>query len=301
MIKWQPTANLDNIRQRAAVYQKIRDFFTARDVLEVETPLLSPYGVTDIHTASIRAGDGFLQTSPEYAMKRLLATYPCSIFQICKAFRQDERGSKHRPEFTMLEWYRVGFDHHQLMDEMDDLLQTILGCEKAERLSYAEVFRQYLSIDPLHCSLYDCLNLLDHAVSLDDKDAALSLLMGEKIEPQLGQSRPIFIFDYPHTQAALAKISDKNPLVAERFEVYFKGIELANGFHELTDAREQKNRFLQEQRYREENNLPLVKIDPQFIAALEHGLPNCAGVALGLDRLLMLLTHADSIDQVIAF
>lgn len=300
-MNWQPTASVEALKQRAVLYQKIRQFFAERDVLEVETPLLSPYGVTDIYTENIKAGNLFLQTSPEYAMKRLLARDKRCIFQISKAFRVDECGSKHQPEFSLLEWYRVNYNHHQLMDEVDELLQLTLNCDQADRYTYQTIFQAYLDLDPLNCNLSDCLKRIKSPIEFDDKEAALSLLMGEIIEPQLGKQRPVFITDYPASQAALARLSKNNPLVAERFEVYYRGIELANGFHELNDAKAQQQRFLQDQALRAERGLPFREIDPRLIAALQHGLPDCAGVALGIDRLLMLMLGSQTITDVISF
>lgn len=307
-IDWQPTASLEALHLRARVYQKIRAFFAARDVLEFESPLLCRFGVTDPHTQNIAAGDFFLQSSPEYAMKRAVAAWRKSIFQICKAFRQEEHGNRHRCEFTLLEWYRVGFDHHQLMDEVNALLQNLLACQTAERYCYQAIFRRYLKLDPLYCTLDNCLDkLAEYKVDLSStaqittKDTALALLMSHLIEPQLGKERPVFIYDYPSTQAALAKTDPKNPLVAQRFEVYINGIELANGFNELTDANEQKARFLMDQQQRQQQGLPAMEIDPYLLAALEHGLPKCAGIALGIDRLLMLMHQTTEIRKVISF
>ncbi len=298
---WRPSASWDALHARAKLYRNIRDFFSARGVLEVETPLLARYGVTDIHTETLGAGDGFLQTSPEYAMKRLLAAYRQSIFQICKAFRQEECGSKHHPEFTLLEWYRIDYDHHQLMDETDVLLQRLINCKAAERHSYQAIFQQYLGIDPLTCSLTDCLTRLQDNIDITDKDTALSLLMNRHIEPQLGRECPVFIYDYPSSQAALARISPHDKRVAQRFEVYIHGIELANGFYELNDATEQQQRFAQDQLYRQQQQLPYMEMDTDLLAALEHGLPNCAGIALGIDRLLMVMCGKDNIGDVMSF
>jgi lysyl-tRNA synthetase class 2 len=248
----------------------------------------------------------YMQTSPEFHMKRLLAAGMGSIYQINKAFRTDEQGRFHNPEFTMLEWYRVGFNHHQLMDEMDELLQLVLAVPQAIRLTYAEVFEEFCGLNPHIASIHE---LRDAAKQCDlkvndlgnDKDDWLFLLMSHIIEPQLGKSVPVFIYDFPASQAALAKIQTSHIPVAERFEVYFKGIELANGFHELTNAEEQKKRFLQDIEEREQKNLPVVPLDDYFIEALSSGLPNCAGVALGIDRLIMLACQCSSIDEVISF
>ncbi len=317
---WQPTASLANLQLRAQVLRTIREFFVKRNVLEVETPLLSHATVTDIHlhslaTAYHQPGESntfgecfYLQTSPEFAMKRLLAAGSGSIYQICKAFRDQEKGRQHNGEFTILEWYRPGFDHHQLMDEMDQLLQTVLSVSAAQRLSYAQAFQHYLAIEPHGANvnaLQQCAQQhgIDVVVGLahDDRDAYLSLLMTHLIEPQLGQQAPTFIYDYPVSQAALAKIRQGEPSVAERFEVYVKGVELANGFHELTDSAEQRHRFEADLQQRREKDLPKVVMDERLLAALKHGLPACAGVALGIDRLVMLAAQSHALDNVMSF
>jgi len=313
---WRATASLENIQQRALLYAKIRQFFHDRNVLEVETPVLSHYGITDVYLENIyahyRSGlkqeTAFLQTSPEYAMKRLLADGVGSIFQICKSFRNDEKGKFHNPEFTMLEWYRLDFDHHDLMQEVDAFLQFTLQCQPAKFLSYENIFFEYLKLNPHFCSLSECLDLIEkYKIHLSssakniDIDTALQLLMSHIIEPNLGFEVPIFIYDFPSSQAALAKISPQNPQIAHRFEVYMQGMELANGFHELTDADEQLQRLQRDQTERELLGLNSMEIDSRFIAALEEGLPECAGVALGIDRLLMILTQEKDINNVITF
>lgn len=305
---WQPTASIDTLRIRANTLKKVRNFFAERDVLEVETPLLSPYTVTDpyLHSLWLSNKKGYLQTSPEYAMKRLLAAGSGSIYQICKAFRDDEQGRRHNSEFTMLEWYRVGFDHHRLMDEMDDLLQVILQCNKAMRIPYRQLFQQQIDIDIASISVEELQAFAEHKqVRIDasdlDKDTWLDILLSHLIEPQLGLTEPCFIYDYPASQSALAKVRQEDYPVAERFEVYINGIELANGFHELLDAKEQQQRFITNQQQRLQLGLPSIEIDPAFIAALESGLPACAGVALGFDRLMMVLAGKDTIAEVMAF
>ncbi len=304
---WQPTAKLNALKARAEILRQVRQFFQSRGVLEVQTPQLAQHTVTDaeLHSFSVdHSPRYYLQTSPEYAMKRLLAAYGHDIFQISKAFRNDEQGQYHNPEFSMLEWYRVGFDHQQLMDEMDELLQQILFCSKAQRHTYAELCQQWLSIDCHQCGRDELLNSLRqqkidvHNVSeLSDKHC-LQLLFSQAIEPNLGQDSPAFVYDFPANQAALARLSSDQHPVAHRFEVYFKGVELANGFYELTNRQEQQERFLQDLHGRGDTDLSM---DPYFLAALEHGLPDCAGVALGLDRLIMLATGAREISEVIAF
>jgi elongation factor P--(R)-beta-lysine ligase len=296
------------LTQRATLYRKIRHFFDERAVLEVETPLLCSHSVTDPYIDSFQCDDRYLQTSPEYAMKRLLAQGAGAIYQICKAFRREEAGSQHNPEFTMLEWYRVGFDHHQLMDEMSDFLQATIGSATAVKISYQDAFMQHLQINP-HTASCDALASTASKAGLKisdtglikDSDTWLQLLMSHSIEPHLGFDAPCFIYDYPATQASLSKIRQDTPPVAERFELYIKGVELANGFHELTDATEQKNRFEANRAQRKKEGLADIAIDPYFINALETGLPDCAGVALGLDRLLMIQSKATNIQELISF
>jgi lysyl-tRNA synthetase class 2 len=249
----------------------------------------------------------YLQTSPEFAMKRLLCAGSGAIYQICKSFRNEEAGRFHNPEFTMLEWYRPGFDHLQLMTEMDELIQMVVGCDTAERVTYQDVFKQYLGYCPLTATLADIKSLASQygyaelAANENNKDTLLMLLFSQHIEPNIGQNRPCFVMNFPASQAALARISPSDPLVAERFELYFQGLELANGFHELTDGPEQLRRFKQDNTKRQSMGLDVMPIDKNFIEAINFGLPACAGVALGVDRLLMLALKATEIDQVIAF
>jgi lysyl-tRNA synthetase class 2 len=311
-LQWRPTASITRLKQRNQILSHIRTFFAERDVWEVETPLLGHSTASDPHIASLTVPVGhetrYLQTSPEFAMKRLLAAGSGSIYQLSKAFRSEEIGRLHRVEFTMLEWYRVGFDHHQLMDEIDALLQRILNTSSAERVTYRDVFKHYLDIDPLladgaaleKCAREKGIKDLKNPHPAD-LDFWRHLLMGYFIEPHLGKDRPLFMTDFPVSQAALAKIRDGNPPVAERFEVYVRGIELANGYHELSDAAEQKRRFLADNQRREALQLPQIPPDEYLLAALSHGLPECAGVALGIDRLMMLALGADSIEEVMGF
>lgn len=299
---WQPTASIASLKQRAAIIKRIRDFFQSREVWEVETPLLSCASIPDPNIPSFALANGlYLQTSPEFAMKRLLAANSGDIFQICKAFRHDEVSKTHNPEFTMLEWYRVGFDHHQLMDEMDALLQTLLNTNKpADRLTYQAVFEKTLAINP-HTTSTDELKQCaeQHALSIEGtltKDEWLDVLFTHLIQDALQDVT--FIYDYPASQAALARINNG---VAERFEVFAKGHELANGFHELADANEQRSRFENDLSKRETLGLSPLPIDKNLLAALEQGLPDCAGVALGIDRLIMLMLDLKHIKDVLSF
>jgi lysyl-tRNA synthetase class 2 len=320
---WRPTASMENLRARADVLARIRGFFADRAVLEVETPLLASAPVTDLHLAALSteyrgpSSDGgrrlWLQTSPEFAMKRMLAAGSGPIYQLCKAFRDGEAGSRHNPEFTILEWYRPDWDHQRLIDEVVDLLLVVLGNggrgesgRAGEKMTYAEAFRRHVGLDPHIASVAE---LRDRASSLierppdlaDDRDGWLDLLLSHVIEPTLGWEGPAVIHEYPASQAALARVRPGPPPVAERFEVWVRGVELANGYHELTDAAEQRRRFAIDLETRRAAGLPDVPIDERLLAALAHGMPACAGVALGVDRLVMLATGADSIDEVIPF
>ncbi|MCF6324208.1 MAG: EF-P lysine aminoacylase GenX [Gammaproteobacteria bacterium] len=316
---WRPTASIENVRLRAELLARTRQFFAARDVLEVETPLLSVATASDPHLQSFVTrynGPGlppdtlfYLQTSPEAAMKRLLAAGSGSIYQVCKAFRDGESGTHHNPEFTMLEWYRVGFDHFTLMDEVEALVKTLLDLDcEFEKMSYQAIFERYLGLDPHRAPLDDlmrCAN--DSGISIDlneietERDGWLDLLMSHLIEPHLGQSAPLFIYDYPASQAALAKVRPGEVALAERFELYITGVELANGYHELCDDDEFSRRFEQDTLQRKNNGGFVPGINHRLSAALESGLPESAGVALGFDRLLMLAAGRDSISGVVIF
>lgn len=308
-IDWQPTATQHILKKRAHILKAIREFFQERHVLEVETPLLCQHTVTDIHIESFALQTEletlYLQTSPEFAMKRLLAAGSGDIFQISKAFRKEEQGRYHQAEFTLLEWYRIGFTHHDLMDEMDALLSYILHCAPAKRLRYAALFQQYLAIDPGTCDISQLKAIAQahHITPLDsdNKDFWLSLLLNHLIEPKLSPNQPTFIYDYPANQAALAQIREGNPPLAERFEVYVGPQELANGFHELRDPEEQRLRFEKDLAQRAQQGKSRPPIDERFLAALQQGLPPCAGVALGIDRLVMLVTQQDHIQKVMSF
>jgi lysyl-tRNA synthetase class 2 len=308
---------MEQLRQRAALITSIRQFFAERQVMEVDTPAMSHATVTDIHLHTFQTefvgpgyADGsklFFMTSPEFHMKRLLAAGSGCIYQINKAFRNEENGRHHNPEFTMLEWYRIGFDHHALMDEMDELLQLVLKSGAAERMTYQQAFIDVLGVCPLEGSMQELkvvatkLGLSDIAEPEEDRDTLLQLLFSIGVEAKIGQQVPAFVYDFPASQAALAKINPQDNRVADRFEVYFKGIELANGFHELDNPKEQLARFEQDNAKRLEMGLKPQPIDYHLIGALEAGLPDCAGVALGVDRLIMLALGCDHIDQVTAF
>lgn len=310
---WSPACSLETLKLRARVLQDIRDFFVRLGVLEVETPVLSAAATTDPQIDSFVTRDGqgrprYLHTSPEFPMKRLLAAGAGSIYQVCRVFRQGESGRYHNPEFTLLEWYRLGFDHHRLMDEMVELLARLfdIGRPPVIRMSYAEAFERLAGIDP-HAADVDILAgcARQHGIELQNpaqltRDQWLDLLISEVVSPRFLSDALTFIYDYPASQAALARVRPGAPPVAERFELYWGHLELANGFHELSDAAEQRHRFEQDviTRQAEGRGVPM---DENLLQALEAGLPGCAGVALGLDRLLMAISGAGHIDQVLAF
>ncbi len=315
---WRPTASIEKLRLRAAMFKRIRAFFDAREVMEVETPILSNATVSDIYLKSFEThyvgpGTGregkklFLQTSPEFAMKRLLAAGSGPIFQFARSFRNEEAGRYHNPEFTMLEWYRPGFDHHDLMEEMKALLMEILWVSDCDKMTWQHAFIKYTNTDPLDAN-FDTLKALArrHSSIADladkcDYNELLQIIFSTLVEPQIGKEQPCFIYNFPASQAALARICPDDPRVAERFEVYFKGVELANGFHELTDSDEQRRRFIKDNEYRAANNLSVNPVDENLLDALTAGMPACAGVALGMDRLFMLFAQLPSIAEGISF
>jgi lysyl-tRNA synthetase class 2 len=311
-INWQPTSTLENLRFRAEVLHRIRRFFSQKEVLEVETPTLSRASALDPHLYSLRTKllnnqTLYMQTSPEFAMKRLLAAGSGSIYQIAKAFRDDEIGQRHNPEFTLLEWYRLDFNHHQLMDEVAEFLHQVGGFKQTIRKSYQAIFYEHVQIDPFVASvplLEQCAitqGITPHDLADADKDTWLHLILSHVIEPKLGNDNPVFIYDFPASQAALSKIRHETYPVAERFELFIHGMEIANGFNELTDAKEQRSRFLIDLEHRNRLGLPTLPMDEYLLAALDHGLPECAGVALGIDRLLMAMTRTKYIKEVMSF
>ena len=314
-IKWQPTAPIENFLKRAKIIKNIRQFFADRGVLEVETPVLSEFSVTDVHLSTFQTQflppferetkPLYLMTSPEYHMKRLLVAGSGAIYQLCKVFRNEEAGKRHNPEFTMLEWYRPYFDMYRLINEVDDLLQEILDCEPAESFSYQFVFQTYVGLDPLSATKAQLVEKArKHGFQCDDdenRDTLLQFLFSEIVEANIGKERPTAVYHFPSTQATLAQVSSEDHRVAERFEFYYKGLELANGFHELDDTKEQIRRFNADNVEREKMGLPLQALDTRFLASLEAGMPDCSGVALGVDRLVMIALGAEHIRDVIAF
>lgn len=315
---WRPSAELAVLRARARMLARLRAFFAGRDVLEVETPALGNAGVTDPHltnpvTTCRLPGDHaprrlYLQTSPEYAMKRLLAAGSGAIYQVGKAFRGDEAGRYHNPEFTLIEWYRPGLDYAAIMAETAALVAEVTGRSEPEaRLSYSEAFRRHAGIDPLRAPLPVIMERAATAgIRVSEpgrlqRDAWLDLLLSHLVAPRLGGDRPTFLTEFPASQASLARILPGDPAVAARFELFIEGIEVANGFEELTDAGEQRQRFEEDNRRRTEAGLPEMPIDSRLLAALEAGLPECSGVALGFDRLVMITLGLPSLRHAIAF
>ncbi|NOZ21743.1 MAG: EF-P lysine aminoacylase GenX [Planctomycetes bacterium] len=325
-----PTASLENLHLRADLLKAVRRFFDKRGYLEVETPLISAEATVDPNLipfvtewippgrAAERGERRYLQTSPEFAMKRLLAAGATAIFQITRAFRNGEQGRLHNPEFTIVEWYRVGDTYHEQMDEAEELVRTVFAVcsadfspfqERAEaltangpfaRTSYQEAFQRHAGFNPLKIDPTELPQMASShdiiappGLSVDDRDGWLNFLLAERVEPELGQDRPEFLYDYPASQAALARIRPGDPPVAERFELYIRGIEICNGYHELTDADELRRRIREEW-----ENVPM---PTRLVEAMEAGLPACSGVALGFDRLVMVAAGASSLDEVIAF
>jgi lysyl-tRNA synthetase class 2 len=314
---WRPTASLAMLRRRAEALYLVREFFRARKVLEVETPALVNAPVSDVNLASARvtlAGREdaplYLHTSPEYAMKRLLASGCGDIYQVCHVYRAAERGRQHNPEFTMIEWYRLGFSLEDLMREVADLVRGLLGRGvelPLEFLSYREALQRHAGVDPLAGDIEPlqraaCDLGLDEAhASSASRDELLDLIVGARVGPALGANTLTFVHRYPASQAALAQLDAADPRLALRFELYHRGVELANGYHELASGAEQRLRFSADQAARRARGQPAVAIDELLLAALDAGLPDCAGVALGFDRVMMLAAGATHIDEVLAF
>jgi lysyl-tRNA synthetase class 2 len=314
-MSWRPTATLSALRQRAAMLKEARQFFEQRGVLEVETPVLSAAAVSDPQIESLATQIAglperrYLCPSPEYPMKRLLAAGSGDIYQICKVFRDAERGRWHNPEFTMIEWYRVGLDDAALMDEVEALIGQLLSPGRvlgaAERLNYAAALQRHAGVDAFRSSDAELLEAArHHGVHCDadlDRDAKLDLLMGLIVGPRLGRGNPCFVCDYPASQAALARLKPGLPRVAARFELYLDGLELANGFHELVQPEEQRARFTQDLALRAARGQMQPPLDEHLLAALGEGMPDCAGVALGFDRLVAIALGKDRLADAMAF
>jgi lysyl-tRNA synthetase class 2 len=316
---WAPSTNWDVLRLRADLLRRTRAFFDQRGFLEVETPLLSADTVVDRHLDplavtlphDVRRPDAgrrlWLQTSPEFAMKRLMAAGAEAIYQITRAFRAGESGPLHNPEFTIVEWYRAGDSMADGIELLSALAEGLLSAGPAERLSYRDAFLQFAKIDLLTCAtaqLSDAAKTRRHPAPAqlgDDRDAWLDFLLSELVAPNLGLERPAIIFDYPASQAALARVCDDDPRVAERFELFFRGVELANGYHELLDADELRRRNAVANALRIADGKPALPEDSRLLAAMDHGLPACTGMALGFDRVVMLAAGATSLAEVMPF
>jgi lysyl-tRNA synthetase class 2 len=326
-----PSASFAALEQRAELLRRLREFFHKRGFLEVETPLVADEVIPELHIDPLRLGDcplflsardkpsddqiqekgtvplasWWLQASPELHMKRLLAAGAKAIFQVTHSFRAGERGKLHNPEFTIVEWYRVGDDMQTGINLVDELMQSLLGTPPASRTSYAEAFEMHAGVNPHTASLEELASQLEAPAGMNrgDRDEWLNLILATRVEPQLGRDRPEIIYHYPATQASLAKTvtNAAGYEVAERFELYYRGIELANGYHELSDATEQRRRFEAVNAARVADGRPALPLPESLLAALEHGLPDCTGCALGFDRLAMLAAGAASIEEVVAF
>lgn len=311
-IGFTPAATINTLKARAQVLAAIRAYFLQHNVTEVDVPALGRFSVTDVHLAAlaVEVGDStqYLQTSPEFYMKRLLAAGMGDIYSLGKAYRADESGSRHRPEFTMLEWYRCGFDDAALMADIAGLLQAVGVSQTIKQVAYGEVFERITGLNPHTAGEQGDDSLAQYALQHFDaawpntpKSTWLDLIFSQHIEPTF--LKPTLVFDFPACQCALAKIANNSAgqKVAKRFELYWQGLELANGYWELTCAQEQRARFEQDNTIRITQGLQPITPDPHFIAAMEHGLPECAGVALGIDRLLMCLLQEKDIAAVMPF
>ena len=314
---FRPAASWQNLRLRARLLERLREFFRARDFLEVETPLLSVDTVVDRHldpfaieADQLAGGRGrlWLQTSPEFHMKRMLAAGATSIYQVSRVFRREERGRLHNPEFTMVEWYRVGDRVAEGMQLLEDLCETLLERGPAERLSYREAFQKHVGLDPHGASNAKLVAAVrskgiaaPESLAVEDRDGWLDLLMAACVQPHLGRAHPLILFDYPASQAALARVRPGDPPLAERFELFVSGVELANGYHELTDPAELRRRNARANARRVADGKSRLPEQSRLLAAMEAGLPECTGVALGFDRLVMVAAGARSVDEVTAF
>ncbi|MGI9277816.1 MAG: EF-P lysine aminoacylase EpmA [Endozoicomonas sp.] len=319
---WKPSATLLTLSARAELLKAIRQYFDSQSVTEVETPMLSAGATVDLHIDSFTVqfnpvGGGeskpcYLHTSPEFPMKRLLAAGSGDIFSLGKVFRNGEAGGRHNPEFTMLEYYRVGMDQQLLMNDLTGLLESVASFREVARFSYGELFEQYLGVNPHAATDKQLGQLVRHKVDAQLSDLermdCLDLLFSKFIEPSLGvgsdgELQGVYVYDYPACMSALARLhrNGQGEEVAARFELFVNGVELANGYHELLDGSEQRARFEAEQQKRREAGLPVYPYDQRLVSALEHGMPDCAGVAMGVDRLLMLMRGSRNIADVIAF
>lgn len=314
---FQPTATWERLRLRAALLRRLRAFFDARGFLEVETPAMSADTVVDRHidpfpVEGVLGGcprPFYLQTSPEFHMKRMLSAGATAIYQVCRVFRREEIGPLHNPEFTMVEWYRAGDDQQSGMQLLSDLVEELLGRGACEQVSYGEAFARFVGLDP-HTAAAAELEAAARRLGVaapesyygsGDRDAWLDLLLGELVQPRLGCGAPAILYDYPASQAALAQVRREDPPVAERFELYIDGVEIANGYHELLDAAELRRRNAAVSAQRVADGKPALPEESRLLAAMESRMPPAVGVALGFDRLCMAAAGAKEISEVIAF
>ena len=309
---FRPTANWSNLRLRADMLRRLREFFDSRGFLEVETPVLSADTVIDRHLDPFSTNVGerclWLQTSPEFHMKRLLADGAEAIYQVARVFRRDELGPLHNPEFTLVEWYRPGDGLDEGMQLTGELCEAMLERGPAERISYREAFERYVGLDPHTADVAALAAAVEKfgiqppaTLAREDRDGWLDLLMVERVQPRLGLDRPVLLFDYPASQAALARVRPDDPPVAERFELFVAGVELANGYHELLDPDELRMRNSRTNAQRIADGKPPLPEESRLLAAMRSGLPSSVGVALGFDRLVMLAAGAKTIAEVMAF
>ena len=320
MTSFRPVATWEVLQIRAQLLRAVRAFFDSRGFVEVETPVLSADVVVDRHLDPLRTvlphdprrpdigRELWLQTSPEFHMKRLLAAGAGKIYQTSRVFRAGERGPRHNPEFTLVEWYEPGIDYDAGMATLSDLAEELLGRGPAERTSYADAFARHIGIDPHTASSTALVQRAQQlgirapeTLAAADRDGWLELLLGERVEPHLGVGQPTIVYDYPASQAALAQVRPGPAPVAERFELYIEGVELANGYHELVDPAELRRRNYANNSLREADGKPTLPEESRLLEAMEFGLPTAAGTALGFDRLVMLAAGAHSIDEVLAF
>lgn len=301
---WGPSASLVTLERRAHALAQVRRFFAARDVFEVDTPLMGETSAFDPYIHSFSFADVFLQTSPEFFMKRLLAAGSGSIYQLGKVFRRGESGSKHHPEFTMLEWYRPGWSLDELIAEVEALFIELLGCPSFQYVTYGELFREFCRLDPHVATKERCEEVAREAMSdvpdLHDKDEWLHFLMSHCVEPFLNHGQPLVVTDFPASQAALAKLKLGEPAVAARFEVFYKGFELANGYDELTDPHELRQRFEWDNTKRRQMGLEVMPMDEKLLASTID-MPACSGVAVGFDRLVQIAFKKERISEVLSF
>lgn len=317
MSAWRPSAGPQAARTRATMLGRIRDYFAAANVLEVDTPALSPYAVSDTHIESLEISRSlvssrplYLHTSPEFCMKRLLADGYPDIYTICRVFRDGESGSRHQPEFTMVEWYRLGFDLQDIIEDTLRLIRAALDgvslSNGAQQYDYRELFQATIGLDPLLATVEELAAASDaddqlHAAIGDERDGWLDLLLATRIIPGFTQGQFTVLRHYPASQAALARLCPGNAHVADRFEVFIGPVELANGYVELTDADEQARRMGREIEERKRRTRPVAPLDETLLAALRSGLPPCAGVAVGFERLQMIHDKTDDISDVLTF